>query len=805
MSAGSTDFEKMGALYLGRVRDTETDRTTDEIVLLDSKDLTTHGVCVGMTGSGKTGLCVDLLEEAAIDGIPSIVIDPKGDLGNLLLTFPALSPDDFRPWIDEAEAAREGRTVDEQASAVATRWREGLAAWGQDGSRIERLRAAADFVIWTPGSSAGAPISILRSFAAPPAEIVQDADALRERILGTVSSLLALAGITADPLRSREHVLLSNLLDSAWREGRNLDIAGLIAEIQKPPFTRVGVVDLESFYPSKDRFELAMALNNLIASPAFAAWMEGEPLDAARLLVAPDGRPRVSVVSIAHLSEPERMFFVTLLLQEVIGWMRRQPGTGSLRAILFMDEVFGFLPPTANPPSKTPMLTLLKQARAYGVGVVLATQNPVDLDYKALSNAGTWMLGRLQTERDKLRLLDGLEGASSSKAFDRSRAEAVLSGLGKRQFMLVSAHEDDPIVFETRWAMSYLRGPLTRPQIQSLMEGRKEAMSAARVAAAPAAASAAVTSSPGSASKPVLPPDVPETFLAPAAGSVARDTITYRPMLLVRARLHHVATKEGVDAWRDLALLAPLPEDGAPALDDAEPVGDAAVGSSPVGGARFEAPPAITSKELAAWSKEAARHAHAERPLELYRCAAVDAVSNPGESEAEFRARLAHAARERRDVEIEKLRAKHAPKVERLRERLRKAEQRVEVQKGQAAQQRTSAMLTVGSAVLGALFGRRGTSVTRATSAARGFGRAAQEKQDVERAREDVATVQADIARLEADLATDVATIEDRLDPAALEIETLAVPPRKGDISVTLAACWTPWIVDAGGLARRAW
>ncbi len=245
--------------------------------------------------------------------------------------------------------------------------------------------------------------------------------------------------------------------------------------MQSPPFERVGVLDLESFYPAKDRQALAMTLNNLLASPGFAAWTEGEPLDVARLFHTAEGKPRLSILSIAHLDDRERMFFVTLLLGELVAWMRAQPGTQSLRALLYMDEVMGFLPPSAAPPSKAPMLTLLKQARAFGLGVVLATQNPVDLDYKALGNAGTWFLGRLQTERDQARVLDGLEGSDAARGggFDRAEMGRLLAGLGKRVFLLHSVHEEKPILFGTRWALSYLRGPLTREEIARLQPRRR--------------------------------------------------------------------------------------------------------------------------------------------------------------------------------------------------------------------------------------------------------------------------------------------------------------------------------------------
>src|SRR5690554_2551364 len=408
------DFEKLGVFYLGKEYDTAAGALKDDLILYDAKDLTTHAMMVGMTGSGKTGLALALLEEAAIDGIPSILIDPKGDLGNILLQFPDLQPADFRPWIDEAEAARKGMDPEALAAKTAESWRNGLASWGQDSDRIRRLREAVDMAVYTPGNSTGRPLQILRSFSAPSAAVAQDTTALGERIMSAVSGLLSLLGIDADPVQSREHILLSNIFNNAWREGRSLDIAAIIQEIQKPSFDKIGVFDLESYYPSKDRFKLAMSLNNLLASPGFSAWLEGEPLDVQRLFYTPEGKPRVSVLYIAHLSDAERMFFVTVLLNEVVAWMRAQTGTRRLRAVLYMDEIFGYFPPSANPPSKLPMLTLLKQARAFGLGVVLSTQNPVDLDYKGLSNCGTWFIGRLQTERDKMRVIEGLESAAGA-------------------------------------------------------------------------------------------------------------------------------------------------------------------------------------------------------------------------------------------------------------------------------------------------------------------------------------------------------------------------------------------------------
>src|SRR5262249_23199451 len=218
------DFEKLGVFYLGRLYDLPGKKAKEGLLLYDSKDLVTHAVCVGMTGSGKTGLCIGLLEEALIDGIPAIVIDPKGDLSNLLLTFPELRAEDFAPWINEDDAHKKGLSSQDFAAQQAALWKKGLSDWGQDGARIGRLRQAADFAIYTPGSNTGLPVSILKSFAAPDKANREDAELLRDRISGTATSLLGLLGIEADPLQSREHILVSTILNSAWKQGQDMDL-----------------------------------------------------------------------------------------------------------------------------------------------------------------------------------------------------------------------------------------------------------------------------------------------------------------------------------------------------------------------------------------------------------------------------------------------------------------------------------------------------------------------------------------------------------------------------------------------------
>ena len=464
------DFEQLGVFYLGRQVDRPTGRTTDVPLLYDASDLVTHAVILGMTGSGKTGLGIGLIEEAAIDGIPVIAVDPKGDLSNLLLTFPELRPSDFLPWLNPDEARLQGVSLDAYAEREATRWKAGLEEWGQAGDRLARLRNAADFSIYTPGSRAARPISILRTFQAPPSAIASDPELLAERASAAATSVLTLAGIDAEPLRTREHILISTLLSEAWKRQQALDLPSLIAQVQAPPIQRIGVLELDSFYPPDDRFTLASGLNRLLAAPDFAVWLEGDPLDINTLLYTAEGRPRVSVLSIAHLDDRERMFFVAMFLNEVVSWMRVQRGTSTLRAMVYIDEMMGYLPPVAMPASKPPLLTLLKQARAFGLGMTLATQNPVDLDYKALSNAGTWFLGRLQTERDKARVLDGLEGANaaSGHGFDRATTDRTLSGLEKRTFLLHNVHDSQPVLFKTRWTLSYLRGPLGREELGRL-------------------------------------------------------------------------------------------------------------------------------------------------------------------------------------------------------------------------------------------------------------------------------------------------------------------------------------------------
>ncbi len=798
------DYEKLGAFYLGKAFDIEADRPTDDLVLYDSSDLTTHAVIIGMTGSGKTGLGVAMLEEAAIDRIPVIAIDPKGDLGNCLLSFPDLAASDFEPWVNPREAANQGRTVAQYAADQARLWEKGLGEWGQDKSRIKRLRDTVDMAIYTPGSNAGLPVSVLKNFAAPPAELRDDVDLYRDRIQSTATSILALLAIDADPLTSREHILISNILKHSWDQGSGLDLAGLIGAIQNPPITRIGVVDLDTFFPSRDRVALAMRINNLLAAPGFGVWMEGEALDAGRLLHTADGRPRLSVMSIAHLSDAERMFFVTMLLNEILSWMRRQPGTGSLRAILYMDEIFGYMPPTANPPSKMLFLTLLKQARAFGLGLVLATQNPVDLDYKGLSNTGTWFIGRLQTERDKARVMEGLEGAGSGVAFDRGRMERLLAGLGKRRFLLHNVHETAPVVFATRWVLSYLSGPLSRDQIKRLMADRTPLEDATH-APGPAAATGAA---------PVLPPEIEQYYLPVTARLPGEVTLHYHPQLVGAAGVHYHSARYKVDGSREILVAVefepgPVPVDWSRA--EPLPLAVADLRREPLTGAGYGELPdaAMQAVGYSGWEKDFKRWLRTDCTETLYRSAAFKLVSAPGEAVGDFRARLQLAANEQRDVEAGKLRKRYESRLNTLEDRAMRARAAVETQEEQATQSKLDTAISVGSAILGAFLGRKRVTRTSASSvgsAIRKATRIGKEAGDVARAEQALAAVEEDIARLNADFEADLGKLEGSYDAMAEELEEVIIRARATDINLQVVGLlWAPFFRDEEGRNTAAW
>jgi hypothetical protein len=812
----------MADLFLGGSIDPAThERTTTDAtgnVTVPTDSLTTHGVIVGMTGSGKTGLGVILIEEALRAGLPVLAIDPKGDLTNLCLTFPNLAPADFRPWIDEAQAANAGESADAFAASQAALWTSGLAKWGLAGTDIGALRAKTDFTIYTPGSQAGVPIDIVGSLQVP--ADMTDTEMVADEIEGYVTGLLGLVGVAADPLASREHILLSNLIHHSWSEGRALDLTALVGMVPTPPIRKLGVFDVDQFFPAADRMALAMKLNGLLASPSFASWAMGSPLDIQSLLYSPDGRGRCAIVTTAHLSDDERQFVTSLLLSKLVTWMRRQSGTTDLRAMLYMDEVAGYLPPTAMPPTKKPIMTLMKQARAFGVGVVLSTQNPVDLDYKAMSNAGTWMIGRLQTERDKARLLEGMSSAAGS--VDVAAADATISGLGKREFMLRRAGKDQPEIFTTRWAMSYLRGPMTRDQIAMLTPAATPPPSAAFPAPTPTdrVATGAPSAVP-SALPPTnpLPSDVtavmPEVadgvavrwvdVAAPWLGDVGGDSMgTVREAAIVaRVAIRYDETK--ADLVHDVeyeAVLFPLGDH----VDITKLVqvdyDDRDLRTDAPADASYRLPDAKTATKTFFTQIERDLRDHLTRSLTLEIPANPDLrlYGRPGESAEEFAARCASFADDRADEEIATLRDKYEAKATKLRDQIDAAEDRVDVLEAEADSRRNSELLSTAGSFLGGLLGGRkskgkmvGDMLGDAGTAARRRGSTSAAGSRVDAAENKVARLSDQLAELEADAATDISDIAEKWDALAAKVTTLEVGLERTDVKVThLALAWLP-------------
>ena len=769
------EYEKLGVFYLGRNVD------TGAPYLYESNHLTTHAVVIGMTGSGKTGLSIGLLEEAAIDGLPAIVVDPKGDMGNLLLQFPDLAAADFAPWVPEG--------IDPTAEAA--KWSAGLAASDQDGERIRRLRDAAEVTLYTPGSRAGKPLSILGSLSAPTGARALDGEMLAERATQVATSLLGLVGIEGEPGKSREHVLVATILHKAWTAGENLDLAALVGRVQDPPFERIGVLDLEAFFPKKDRFQLAVAYNAILAAPGFEVWTEGAPLDVASLLWTKEGKPRISVLSIAHLDDAQRMFFVSLLLGQMVSWMRQQPGTPALRALFFMDEVVGYFPPVAMPPSKRPLLLLLKQARAFGLGVVLATQNPVDLDYKGLSNAGTWIIGRLQTERDKARVLDGLEGAASG-AFDRAAMDQKLGSLGKRQFYVHDV-QAAPVVIESRWALSYLRGPLTREEIKRLTTPDVTATETVLMQSAHASAAPSPNGAAFGSPRPVLPPGVPEVFVPAAAGTL------YEPCVLGAARIHFEELRTGLDFSREVVFATQLKDGPLPlAWDDSTwaSVDARALLHRPCEGARFVPLPTAASnpKLYAKWQKDFAVWLARTQGVARWKSPALKLMSGPNEDELVFRSRLALKSREARDVKVGAVRTKYAPRFTTLEDKIRRAQAAVARERAQADDQRLQSAADLGAGMLGAFLGAGArVAVATAKRAAKNASRGSKQGKDVERQQAELDALMARYGELQREANAALGTVAQDGDPATTGLELVLTKPKKTGIAVHLVAlAWRP-------------
>ncbi|MCJ7584750.1 MAG: DUF87 domain-containing protein [Anaerolineales bacterium] len=847
--------------YLGRLFDPATGKPLDQPLLYDPADLTTHAVVTGMTGSGKTGLCIALLEEDALQGIPALIIDPKGDLTNLLLHFPDLAPQDFQPWLDPEMARRAGQTLESAAAQAAQAWRNGLAEWGMDRERLLALKNAAQFAVYTPGSDAGIPVSVLTSLRAPSIPWEGNRDVLREQIVCTVTALMGLVGFTdIDPLRSREHILLSNIFENAWSKGQSLDLSELILQAQNPPFDKLGAFPLDTFFPAKDRMGLALQLNNILAAPAFEVWREGQALDIAALLTTPDGRPRHSVFYLAHLSDPERMFFVTLLLSAVETWMRTQTGATSLRALLYMDEIFGYLPPVSNPPSKQPLLRMLKQARAFGLGLLLATQNPVDVDYKALSNAGSWFIGKLQTDQDKQRLLDGLESAASG-SLDRRTYDKLISGLGKRIFLLHNVHMPPSTAgggigsggaFQTRWTMNFLAGPLTHAQIPALnkLVGASFRSSVtgdqfsvqpptqtpgpvsvpqgfepilAAISQQPSAINqqpSTISSQQASLTRPAIPARISEFFLplntsfakaAAASGEslppqAAAAGIVYHPAILASAQVRFLDRKYNLDMEQVKSVLVTNPERrGIVRWDDftarLPTPGEMDPAPDPKG--RFSAmeAPFSDARLMAALQKDFADWVYRSSKVTVRANQTLGVFATPDVSQAEFMKTCAEAAREARDAEITKATAALDRQIKTLKDKIAREERELKMDETELQQRKGEELATHAENVLGVFGGR--SSNRRLSSSLSKHRLTEQAKEDVQESIDALKQYDQELAALEQQRQQAMEAASGQWGDVVNDITEIPILPKKMDIYVNLyGVAWLPYYLVQSGAER---
>ena len=784
------DFEKMDLFYLGRELDRQSGETSNLPLLYKNKNLTTHAVILGMTGSGKTGLGIALLEEAALDKVPAIIIDPKGDMVNLLLSFPELAADDFEPWIDADKARQKEMSTKAFAEQTAVEWEQGLASWGQDKDRIARMHEYAEFMVYTPGSGVGRPVSVLDSLRAPDPSAAADDEIMAGLVNSAASSLLVLVGIEADPLKSRQHILLSSILLHHWRRQEDLDMESLIGSVVGPPFSKVGVFPLESFYPQPKRMELAMQLNNIIASPSFSSWTQGVPMEIDSFLYTKEGKPCHSIFTLSHLSDEERMFFVTMLLGRLLGWMREQEGSSSLRCLLYMDEIFGYFPPSANPPAKKAMLLLLKQARAFGLGVVLSTQNPVDLDYKGLSNIGTWFIGRLQTRQDQDRVLSGIAG--SSDRFNKQQLRELMAEMRGRTFLLSSTHRPEPLLFETRWVLSYLKGPVSLQDIAKLVDKppETERVLLERISAGGQGQT--------SDSLPLIPDALEQYFIPPP---VPMEKVQYRPWLVGTARVRFFNQRRNIDQVQDVCLrLSAEQTDTTFNWEEAKvsPLQpDTGMQSAQSGSSFFPVSAELLDKgNITVLKKEFSDFLYHGKKLEMLRVASLKLESRPMESEEQFHLRLVSLLRKQKEVEVQKVEERFRKKQQQLQTRLEKYAARLDKEKGDVKARGVDTALSFGVAVFGALFGSKGLSVSNVNRSARGVrsaGRLMKEKGDVERAEQEVERSELELQLLATELQETLTAVADRFDPAQYTVESFAITPRRSDIfSLTLYLLWEP-------------
>jgi hypothetical protein len=776
---------KSGQFYIGKIFDLKKNAITSDRLTYDPPDLTTHAIITGMTGSGKTGLCVGFLEEAALQGIPAIVVDPKGDLTNLVLSFPDLAPDDFAPWIDANSARREKKTIPEVAEKTAALWKKGLKDWGMGSKEIQNLKDAVDRTIYTPGSTTGMPVNILASFEAPSIDWDKNEDILREKISSTITALLTLVGMkNIDPLRSREHILLSNIVEHQWKIGASLNLTDLIRQTQKPPFDQLGAFSLNDFFPRKDRSELAMLLNNFLASPSFQSWIEGQPLDIEQMLYTSGGKPRHTIFYLAHLDDAERMFFVTLLYAAVETWMRKQRGTGDLRALVYFDEIHGYLPPVANPPSKPLFIRLLKTARAFGVGLMLTTQNPVDVDYKALSNAGTWMIGRLQTDQDKQRLLDGLESAAGG--VKRSEFDRLISSLGKRVFLYHNVHEKKPSVFHTRWVMNYLAGPLTISQIPDLNDlagAQPYTAGPAKKTRKDVTATHTQSSDQPISSKPSLPSSVQEYFYSSKASSEKKKV---SPALIAIAEVRYLRQRPPIDYMRTITAVADEPRATGQMWEDIirSDIDANNLRTNPGSSTLFSAVPEFLNKSTW-WStqeKEFEHWIYETDAVSVRSCKALGVSAGPEVAEADFKNQCKRAADKKMKQDIDKLESKFKTKRTTLENRIERQQLKVDKYKKNLASRGLDTALKVGESLLKSFSRKKLTGLSSSTTKARMASDARTRLKEAEALLENY---QEDLTSLQDDFNDQKVELQHKWENVVDDIVEIKVSPTKQNIRIS--------------------
>ncbi len=771
-------YEKLGLFYLGKELDLKNFQPTDDLLLLKNKNLTTHAAIIGMTGSGKTGLGISLIEEATLDNIPSIIIDPKGDMGNLLLAFDDFDPKKYEEWIDESEARKKGLDISSYAKKIASTWKEGIKSWNQDENRVKRFKDSANFNIYTPGSSSGISLSVLDSFEAPSSEILEDLDTYSHLLNSTVTSILALIGLDSD-FNSKEYLLLSTIFNYYWKKNQSLNLEELIGNITNPPFSKVGVLTLKSFYPQSERLKLAMKLNNILASPTFASWIEGEALEIENLLYK-DTKPCVSILSIAHLNESQRMFFVTLFLNKFIAWMRRQSGSSNLKVLLYMDEIYGFFPATSNPPSKNPMLLLLKQARAYGVGITLATQNPIDLDYKGLSNIGTWFIGRLQTKQDINRVIDGL--ITNKNSLDKKKIQSIISNLKSRQFLLKSAHRDKLALFNTRWVLSYLKGPLSKVEISKLMKDKKIKPNVKE----PYLIKKEHKNTPST--KPIISESIKEYYY----NKTLSKNIMYEPYMICDATIRYFNIKRAIDKIEKISFKYYL-DDSMDSINWSEfEINEDErdfYETKPKPSCSFYSLPnfILQAKNTKEFERDFQKFLYREKKLKLYRCKRLKLESNVDESLQNFQIRVIDILKEKKENSIEKLKERFAKKRDLLELKLQKALNKLEKEELDVSEKKTDTLLSFGMTLLDAFLGKKAikrSTTSRAGATIRSAGRIFKEKEDVKFAQQKVELLKEELEELESNLKEKIDELSSEFDINNYPIDEFFITPKKSDIDI---------------------